>query len=111
MKAIFLSLLFISSSSAAAVPSKVSYDGYKVVRVKSSPEVESIIQDHSLATWNGAGRAYGQIDVVVPPGVQALDGMDSHVMHEDLGASIAVETDYQAYIRTLRPYHLAKVAF
>ncbi|MCJ1365983.1 hypothetical protein MMC16_005108 [Acarospora aff. strigata] len=97
MRNFLLSSLLVALTSAAAVSNRVSYDGYRVVRVKSSDEVKSIIADNSLATWIGAGRANGQVDVVVPPGVKAFDGLDAQVMHQDLGASIAKESDYEVY--------------
>ena len=99
MRNFLLSSLLVALTSAAAVSNRVSYDGYRVVRVKSSDEVKSIIADNSLATWIGAGRANGQVDVVVPPGVKAFDGLDAQVMHQDLGASIAKESDYEVYAR------------
>ncbi len=100
MKNILLSSLLIALVSAAAVPGKVDYDGYRVVRVKSSDKVKSIIAEKSLETWVGAGKANGQVDVVVPPGVEAFDGTDAQVMHQDLGASIARESNFEVYART-----------
>ena len=104
MKILLFSNLFLSLVSAVAVPGatgKVNYDGYKVVRLQSSAQVKSMIQGLSLKTWNGAAKDDGEVDVVIPPGVKAFDGMDMQVMHEDLGASIAQEAKYDAYAGTL----------
>ncbi|MCJ1240681.1 hypothetical protein MMC14_008685 [Varicellaria rhodocarpa] len=97
MKAFLVSSLFISLACAIAVPGKVSYDGYKVVRLHSSAQIKSMIQGLALKTWNGAAKDDGEVDVVIPPSVHAFDGMDMEVMHENLGASIAEEAKYDAY--------------
>ena len=100
MKAFLVSSLFISLACAIAVPGKVSYDGYKVVRLHSSAQIKSMIQGLALKTWNGAAKDDGEVDVVIPPSVHAFDGMDMEVMHENLGASIAEEAKYDAYAGT-----------
>lgn len=81
-------------ASAIAVSQKVSYADYRVVRVKNSAEVEQLIKQHSLATWE---KQNGNVDVVIPPGVTALDGLETLVMHDNLGESIAKEADYDTY--------------
>ena len=94
MKSVLFLSALLGCVSAIAVPQKVSYDNHKVVRVEDNPEVQQFIKQYSLATWV---KQNGKIDVVVPPGVTALDGMDMVVMHENLGDSIAKEANYDAY--------------
>ena len=98
MKSVLVSSLLLSLASAAAVTSnakRVSYDGYKVVRVKATAEVDSIIADKGLPTW---AKEHGNIDVLLPPTqLHALDKFSSTVMHEDLGASVAKEAAFEAY--------------
>ena len=94
MRSILALPFLLSAASAIAVPSKVSYAAHKVVRVKNSPEVEQLIKQNSLATWV---KQAGNVDVVIPPGVTALDGLETLVMHEDLGKSIAEEGNYDVY--------------
>lgn len=101
MKSLLISTLFLTLVSAVALEGQAKYDGYKVVRVKSSPQVKKMIQGLSLSTWNGAAKDDGFVDVVVPPGVQPFDVATTQVMHKDLGASIAAEADYAVYAGTL----------
>ena len=100
MKSLLFSSLFLALVNATAIvsTSKISYDGYKVLRVQSSPHVKELIQSLGLSTWKGAPKDTGTVDVVVPPGVKDLDGFDAHVMHVDLGASIAQEAQFEPYI-------------
>ena len=94
MKFALVSFFLLGLASAIAVPQKVSYDDHKVIRVKDTAEVQQLIKQHSLATWV---KQNGNIDVVVPPGVTALDGIETVVMHENLGESIAQEGNYDVY--------------
>lgn len=93
--------------NAAAVPGQVSYDNYKVIRLgvgENLSMVNDLIRKLSLSTWNGAPKVAGHVDVVVP-GVHlkafkdSTTNMETQVMHENLGASIAKETAYQKYTR------------
>lgn len=91
---------------AAAVPGKVSYNNHKVFRLEVGDklsEVNDLLRGLSLSTWNGAPKADGHVDVVVPEYQlkafkDSTANMDSQVMHENLGASISKETDYKEYI-------------
>ena len=102
MRSILASSFLLATTLAIAVPSKVNYADHKVVRVKDDDQAEQLIQQYSLATWV---KGNGNVDVVVPPGVTALDGLDSLVMHDNLGKSIAKEANYDAYAgnENLRP--------
>jgi hypothetical protein len=79
---------------------RVSYDGYKVVRLSVGREIErvnSIMATLGLTTWKGAPREGAKADIVIPPEAIAAFtaqtvGMDAVTMHEDLGASIAAES-------------------
>jgi len=108
MKALapFSALLAVASASTAAVrPFKVTYDGYKVVRLAVGDEVSKvngIISRLSLTTWKGAPRAGAFADIVVPPAqvdafTEEIAGMDAVTMHEDLGVSIVEESAFQVH--------------
>lgn len=98
----------LATASAAAVPSeKVSYDGYKVIRVSVADvdEVNSIVSKLDLTTWKDAQKAGSHADIIVPPSKltafeKATSGMDSVTMHEDLGKSIADESTFKTYVGT-----------
>lgn len=98
MKSAFSLLLAIPFAASAVVQSRqVNYDGYKVVRVESSEEVKNFIEKNNLGTWNGPAKDTGVTDVVIPTGMTELDGVTKTVMHEDLGAAIATESQYDIY--------------
>ncbi|AEO56600.1 carboxypeptidase [Thermothelomyces thermophilus ATCC 42464] len=105
---LLVSSALLALASAAAVQSpqqRKSYDGYKVVRLtvgKDAAKVNSIIDRLGLSTWKGKVRAGAVADIVIPPSqVDAFAaetaGMEAITMHEDLGASIAAESTFQAY--------------
>ena len=103
MKFTLVAFVLPALVSAVALESrKVSYDGYKVVRVQTSPKVNKLIADHQLPTWNGRPEDTDFADVVIPPGSDIFKGMKVEVMHDDLGASIAQEMDYQPYVGKYR---------
>lgn len=93
--------LFALASAATLAPTssspKKSYAGYKVVRLSVGPDVAAVqgmVDRLGLATWMGAPRANAKTDIVVPPErVSAFEaetaGMDSLLMHDDLGASMS----------------------
>lgn len=98
MKGALFAALLPALVSAAVVASsqKVSYDGFRVLRVKTSPEVIHLIKSYSLQTWSGEPEKTEYADVLVPPGSAALfSGIANEVMHEDLGDSIAKEAEFQ----------------
>jgi len=113
MKSLILLTSALGLASSAAVRSeaqsaKVSYDGYKVVRLPvgtDASKVTEIVQKLGLSTWKGKPRAGAFSDIVVPPSqVDAfhseIDGMDFVTMHEDLGASIAEESKFNTFAGT-----------
>jgi murein tripeptide amidase MpaA len=96
--AILATLLPALASAAAVAPVKANYDGYKVVRVKTSPKVNSIIRENNLPTWNGNPEKVQYSDVVLKPDFHGLDDFDTEIMHENLGASIKKEGDFGVYV-------------
>lgn len=112
MKLLLASSYLLTFVHAVAVPGKVSYDNYKVIRLgvgNNLSKVNDLLREFSLSTWNGAPKADGQVDVVVPDSQlkafqDSTTNMESQVMHENLGASIAKETAYKKYIGIKRPF-------
>ncbi|KAH8904959.1 zinc carboxypeptidase [Coniochaeta sp. PMI_546] len=95
----------LASAAAVAKPEKVSYDGYKVFRVAVGTQVAKIndvVSSLGLTTWKGAPRAGAFADIVVPPTkidafADKIAGLTAVTMHEDLGASIAEESNFHTY--------------
>ena len=97
MRSIFtLTSLLALTSAAATAQRKVDYANHKVIRVEHTAEVDQWIKQFSLPTWI---KQRGNIDVVVPPSVSVLDGIQSTLMHADLGESIRQEGQFQVYTR------------
>ncbi|KAL2162975.1 hypothetical protein VTH06DRAFT_6811 [Thermothelomyces fergusii] len=98
-------LLALASAAAVESPRPKSYDGYKVVRVSvgdNAAKVQDLIDRLGLETWKGKPQPGAVADIVIPPSqIDAFTaetaGLDVITMHEDLGASIAAETTFQAY--------------
>jgi hypothetical protein len=71
-----------------------SYDGFKVFRINThgkTPSIESKLESVPHQPWESS---HSHIDVVISPdNLSAFSdlGLDSSVMHEDLGKSISVE--------------------
>jgi murein tripeptide amidase MpaA len=97
MKLTLLTTLLTASLAAAAPPpvQKVSYDGYKVYRVKTNGHADTIeakLASVEHQTWNTNTGSH--LDILVAPGqVGAFEalGLAHSVMHGDLGASISAE--------------------
>lgn len=87
------SVLFLTTLALASV---VSYDGFRAVRVPTegnAARVAEMVERLGLDTWKHTASF---ADVIVPP--EKLDGfrgevagLDVELMHEDLGASAALE--------------------
>ena len=101
-----LAIPFLSAlASAAAIAAKADYEGYQVVRLAVGADVakvDALIEDLSLSTWNGNAKANSAVDVVVPKDKindfkKTTGDLQPQVMHENLGASIAQESDYAEY--------------
>lgn len=98
--------VFLLVSIFSIVFAKVSYDGAKALRIPVGEDViplMRIIDDLSLPVWkgiaNGAPLPNGHVDLVVPAAQLAAFknltvalGLETEVMHEDLGLSIAEES-------------------
>jgi hypothetical protein len=107
MKSLTLLSAFFASAWAAAIhPPKVSYDGYKVFRLAVENDnidrINGIVEKLNLQTWKSAKKAGSFTDIVVDPSqLEAFNketfGLNTIVMHENLGASIADEAAFQPY--------------
>lgn len=89
------------SAAAVARDEKVTYDGYKVFRVATHHDPEVVresIADLNAVSLNMDDNEH--LDVAVAPSdVNTFEdlGLETEVMHEDLGADIAVESDFAEY--------------
>lgn len=119
-------LLSLALGVAIRDPSIVSYDGWKVLRVKTGHDLKDVqnkLSSFSYDEWNH--DIHRHIDLAISPdqldAFKAL-GLDYHCMHEDLGASIAAESAGQpakwkrqvgdmAWFDTYHPYGDHRVYF
>ncbi|KAK0627919.1 hypothetical protein B0T14DRAFT_513544 [Immersiella caudata] len=101
----FFAILSATSALGARVPganSKITYDGYKAFRIHTG-ENEALVKSKVATlkeTINFNMDTAEHLDVVVPPKeVEAFValGLDSVVIHEDLGADIRAEGDFAPY--------------
>ena len=88
--------VFLSLAAFVTAEEKTSYDGYKVYRVKTGKQLEAVqskLESFDFEQWNHDSTSH--IDVVIPASqtasFEAL-GLDFHVMHANLGDSIAAES-------------------
>jgi carboxypeptidase A4 len=107
-------LVVLAASSAFA---KVSYNGAKAMRIAVGDDVIpllDVISKLSLPTWkgikNGVPVANTHVDLVVPADKvtefeELTKGMDTEVMHADLGESIADEGRMSVYAGGYFPVH------
>jgi hypothetical protein len=89
-------LLPFTASVALPRPDKVDYEGYKVFRLNTEhglAQVQEKLSSISFDQWNTDTSRH--IDISVSPeqlaAFEAL-GLDFHVMHENLGRSLAEES-------------------
>ena len=102
---VLLPLLAAPLVPAAAIAPK-DYSGHKVIRIPTNDEnvakVQGIIDDLGLDFWKYPKKAGLNADIVVPPSkvssfTDLVDGLESEIMHEDLGASIKAESTFEIY--------------
>jgi len=101
MKSFLVHSLLAALASGIALPKPdfISYDGYKVFRVKTQGQLESIQEKLSSLSYDEWNRGPTQLDIAIPPDQLAAFeklGLDSHCMHQDLGLSIEEESAEQS---------------
>lgn len=105
MKLLGVALASLGFASAASVTKKVSYDDWKVYRVNvgsNAAKFGDVMSRLQLETWKGKPASSDVVDVMVPPS-QIADfesstaGIETRVMHENLGLSIADEQSFGVY--------------
>ncbi|KAF2650456.1 hypothetical protein K491DRAFT_608767 [Lophiostoma macrostomum CBS 122681] len=104
MRFFALHLASLGLASAAAVNTKVTYDGWKVYRVNvaDNAKFSTLVSDLGLATWKGRPETSDVVDVMVSPSQleawgQAAEGLETQVMHDNLGEAVAAEADFPVY--------------
>jgi len=111
MKFLGLTLASLGLASAASIATKVSYDGWQVYRVTvgdNKAKLKSVVNRLQLETWKGKIDSSAVVDVVVPPSqvdAFAASGLNSKLLHDDLGLSIADETSFGVYAAGIAPWH------
>lgn len=101
MKLLLVNALLAALASSIAVPKPNvrSYDGHKVFRVKTQGRIESIREKLSSVTFDEWSHEPTHLDIAISPDQLAAFeslGLDSHCMHQDLGASIKDESAQQS---------------
>lgn len=103
MKFFLAAPFLLASASAAALrerEEKISYDGFKVYRVTTGDNLNTVqeeLSEFSLQSWNIDISKY--MDVAVSPEqIEKFESLslDKTLMHEDLGADIKAEWDPSA---------------
>ena len=101
MKILFISQLLLALSSSVAAIAPVSYDGYKVARVKTQGRLASVQEQLAFLSYDEWERSKSShIDIALHPDhLNAFNelGLEYSTMHEDLGASIAAEFDASSH--------------
>ena len=105
MKFLDVALASLGLASAASVTKKVSYDDWKVYRVNvgsNAAKVNDIVSKLQLELWKGKPSSSSVVDVMVPPSqIQdfetSAEGIETKVMHDNLGLSIADEETFSVY--------------
>lgn len=93
-----LGVVYASLTGAAAAPSSdfISYDGYKVLRVRTGPQLNDVqksLSNIQFEKWNHDIDHH--IDILLPPNqleAFASLNLDFRTMHHDLGNSIKAES-------------------
>ena len=101
MKSFWISSLFFALAYSIALPRSdlISYDGYKVFRVKTQGRIDSLRENLSSFSYDEWSQEPTHLDIVISPEeLPAFEklGLDSHCMHQDLGSSIKDESARQS---------------
>ncbi|KAF1840089.1 uncharacterized protein K460DRAFT_371306 [Cucurbitaria berberidis CBS 394.84] len=111
MKFLGVTLASLGLASAASVTKKVSYDDWKVYRVNvgsNTAKFNDVVSKLQLETWKGKPASSDVVDVMVPPSqisdfVTSTEGIETRIMHENLGVSIADEESFGVYAAGVAP--------
>ncbi|KAL5115438.1 hypothetical protein ACEQ8H_006659 [Pleosporales sp. CAS-2024a] len=111
MKFVGVALASLGLVSAATVQKKVSYDDWKVYRINvgdKAAAVNNVVNKLSLQLWKGKPTESAVVDVMVPPSqIEAFEastaGIETSVMHDNLGLSIANEDVVHVYAAGAAP--------
>jgi len=108
MKVFTVACASLGLASAASVTKKVSYDDWKVYRVNvnsNAAKVNEVVNKFQLELWKGKPDESSVVDVMVPPS-QVNDfeastaDVETKLMHDNLGSSIADEETFGVYAGT-----------
>ncbi|KAL1799192.1 hypothetical protein ACET3X_003229 [Alternaria dauci] len=111
MKFLNVTLASLGLASAASVTKKVSYDDWKVYRVNvgsNSAKIDNVMSKLQLELWKGNPASSDVVDVMVPPSVvkdfeASTEDIETKVMHDNLGLSIADEETFNIYAAGAAP--------
>jgi carboxypeptidase A4 len=111
MKLFAVACASLGLASAASVTKKVSYDDWKVYRINvdsNKEKANEVVNKLQLELWKGQPSSSSVVDVMVPPS-QVNDfeastaDVETRLMHDNLGLSIADEESFSVYAGTLLP--------
>jgi predicted secreted hydrolase len=108
MKLLNVTLASLGLASAASVTKKVSYDDWKVYRVNvgsNAAKLDNVMSKLQLELWKGKPASSDVVDVMVPPTAvkdfeASTEDIETKVMHDNLGLSIADEETFSVYAGT-----------
>lgn len=116
MKFLGVTLASLGLVSAASVSNQqaVSYDQFKVFRINgpsNTDKFQEVVKKLQLDVWKGKPSSGDVVDVSVAPEQlsafqDATKDLDTKIMHENLGASIADENTFSVYAGMYRCFRL-----
>ena len=112
MKFFGVAIASLGLASAASVSRKVSYDDWRVYRINvgdKAAQVKDVVSKFDLQLWKGKPASSSVVDVMVPPSqvkdFEASTGdIETRLMHDNLGLSIADEDTFSVYAGTYNVY-------
>ncbi|KAH8726546.1 hypothetical protein GQ44DRAFT_748965 [Phaeosphaeriaceae sp. PMI808] len=111
MKFLGVTLASLGLVSAVSVTKKINYDDWKVYRVNvgsNAAKLNDVVSKLQLEIWKGSPSSSSVVDVMVgPTQVQdfeaSTEGIETRIMHQNLGLSIADEETFSVYAAGLAP--------
>uniref|UniRef100_A0A0B7K461 Carboxypeptidase M14A n=1 Tax=Bionectria ochroleuca TaxID=29856 RepID=A0A0B7K461_BIOOC len=104
---------FLPAALGFALPfaaAKVSYDGYKAFRIDDQLDyagVQKALSGMSFISLSVENARKGVEIAVAPESIKAFEalGLNTHVVHEDLGADIALEGQFKPYRASVKAFN------
>lgn len=118
MKFLGVTLASLGLASAATVAKPVDYTNWKVFRVNvgsNAAKISDMMSKLQLELWKGKPASSEVVDLMVPPSSvkdfeTSTEGLQTKLMHDNLGLSIANEQSFDVYAGIVSPDHYSSWA-